>query len=101
MWLTTGTSTATVTDTAALALPALFVAVTVKLSVVFAATTGVVKVAVAPLTTSATCGTSRGAWPHVKVSGALPLAVALSVTVAPDPEITEPGFAVALTADGG
>jgi hypothetical protein len=100
-WLTIGWSNVTATVTFALADPAVFVTVTVKLSVVLAATTGVVKVALLPIGVSATCGTSVAAWVQVKVSGAVPLAVALSVTTTPVPEITELGVAVATTAVGG
>jgi hypothetical protein len=48
-----------------------------------------------------TCGTSVGACVQAKLNGAVPLAVALSVTTVPDPEKTELGVAVATTLFGG
>jgi hypothetical protein len=101
-WLTIGISTETVTLVDPKADPAPLVAVAVKLSVVFAATTGVVKVAVAVFAlVSTTCGTSVGACVQAKVIGVDPLAEALSVTSAPLPEITALGVALATTLLGG
>jgi hypothetical protein len=98
---TIGVLTATATDTGAKADPALFDTVTVKFSVVFAATNGVVKVAVAVFAfVRVTCTVSVTACDQANVSGVVPLALALRVTSVLLPEITEAGVAVAVTALG-